>query len=107
MATISTDAPVWLSDSALCSLDDLLELSGLSAHELEVLIDSGVLQPAAQRISGSPVFRASCIVQVRTARRLRDDFELDAAGLALALNLLGRIEELEQELAHLAALPPR
>jgi len=42
----------------------------------------------------------------RTARRLRDDFDLDAAGLAVAVNLLGRIRELELELQALSARHP-
>ena len=37
------------------------------------------------------------VVTVRTARRLRDDFELDRNGVALALTLLRRIAQLEAE----------
>lgn len=105
--TLSANQPVWLSETALCSFNDLLELSGLSQTELNALVDNGVLQPAAEQISGGSVFHASCIVQVRTARRLRDDFELDASGLTLALNLLNRIDDLQRQLAELSTLQRR
>jgi chaperone modulatory protein CbpM len=42
----------------------------------------------------------------RLARRLRDDFELDRAGLALALRLMQRIDSLEQEVERLRARLP-
>jgi len=98
--------PVWLNETALCSLEELAELSGLSQDELAMLVENGVLQPAPQELAGARVFYASCVVQVRTARRLRDDFDLDAAGLAVAVNLLGRIRELELELQALSARHP-
>jgi chaperone modulatory protein CbpM len=37
----------------------------------------------------------------RTAARLRQDFELDLQGVALAMTLLRRIEELNVEIARL------
>jgi len=106
---IHADDPVWLNEAALCSFDDLVELSGLAPSELAMLVESGVLQPAqpeGEEAAGGSVFYASCIVQVRSARRLRDDFELDAAGLAVAVNLLGRIQELERQLQALTARQP-
>ncbi|HTN65228.1 MAG TPA: chaperone modulator CbpM [Burkholderiaceae bacterium] len=106
---IHADDPVWLNEAALCSFDDLVELSGLAPAELAMLVESGVLQPAqpqGEQAAGGNVFYASCIVQVRSARRLRDDFELDAAGLAVAVNLLGRIQELERQLQALTARQP-
>jgi chaperone modulatory protein CbpM len=39
----------------------------------------------------------------RTARRLRDDFELNPNGLALAMRLLATVEALECELDRLRA----
>jgi chaperone modulatory protein CbpM len=39
----------------------------------------------------------------RTARRLRDDFELNPNGMALAMRLLATVEALECELEELKA----
>ncbi|MEO7031790.1 MAG: chaperone modulator CbpM [Herbaspirillum sp.] len=105
--TLPAEQSVWLSETALCSFNDLLELSGLSQVELNALVDTGVLEPAAEQISGGSVFHASCIVQVRTARRLRDDFGLDTSGLTLALNLLSRIDDLQRQLAELSTFHRR
>jgi chaperone modulatory protein CbpM len=88
------------------SLPELAELSGLAEAELDELVDYGVIVPldpgAAHR-----VFHARCIVAARTACRLRDDFELDSRGLALALTLLERVHDLEAQLTSLRAQLPR
>lgn len=88
---------IWLNESDACSLEQLAESSGLSRAELLDLVDSGAIAPINDD-PGHQVFQTHHIVIARTARRLRDDFELDAHGLALALNLLRRISELEAEL---------
>ena len=96
----------WLSDYDDCSLAELAVQSGLSADELQQLIESGALTPTGQR-SSQPSFRAEYVVIAVSARRLRDDFELDAQGLAVATSLLRRIQELEAQLDRFRALLPR
>jgi chaperone modulatory protein CbpM len=88
---------VWLDDSDVCTVEQLAEVSGLSIDEIDDLIANGVIAPVdnnAQPMS----FPLHYMVTARTARRLRDDFELDRHGVALALTLLGQIDELESEL---------
>jgi chaperone modulatory protein CbpM len=47
-------------------------------------------------------FSARCVVTARSARRLRDEFDLDDAhAVAILLRFLQRIEALERELAAL------
>jgi len=96
---------VWLNDVTLCSLDELAEFSGLSRDELAELVAIGAIEPD-QGSAPAHVFRAQTIVLARTARRLRDDFELDAHGVAMALNLLQRIHALEARLAAMDAKLP-
>src|SRR4051794_35903138 len=93
---------IWLNEIALCSFEQLAEASGLSFEELSELVDSGVLEPA-DRTAQPPLFRLGSLAMVNSARRLRDDFELDRNGLTLALRLLQRIRELERELQALQA----
>lgn len=97
---------LWLDDQQELSLVELAGLSGLAESELRDLVDCGVIVPvdpsAAQR-----TFRADCIVSARTAYRLRNDFELDAQGLALALTLLDRVHDLEAQVRDLRAKLPR
>jgi chaperone modulatory protein CbpM len=93
---------LWLDETHVCSLTHLAEVSGLSAAELAELVDSGALIPATVE-GGAPLFATRTVVVARTARRLRDDFELDLHGLSVALSLLQRIEALEHELGRLRA----
>jgi hypothetical protein len=52
-------------------------------------------------------FSAQVVSVARTASRLRDELELDMAGLGVALRLLDRVRGLEDEIARLRALLPR
>lgn len=90
------------NEAGVCSATTLLEHSGLSADELHALIDNGVILPVDEKVT-PPVFRLPALVLARKARRLRDDFELDQNGLVLALTLIRRIEQLEQELQRVHA----
>ena len=94
----------WLHAHHALSVNDLAELSGLSESEVNELVDYGAIAPmdAAQR-----TFDAQCIVAARTARRLRDDFDLNMHGVALALTLLERVRDLETQLGNLRARLPR
>jgi len=95
----------WLDQSSELTLSELAELSGLSDAELRELVEVGALTPVDP--GAHPwVFRAECIATARAASRLRNDFELDAPGLALALNLLDRIRDLEAQLRDLRAQLP-
>lgn len=88
---------IWLNESGTCSIEHLAEVSGLSLAEVHDLVERGVIAPVDER-ARPPSFHLQCIVAVKTARRLRDDFELDPNGTALALALLRRIHELEAKL---------
>jgi chaperone modulatory protein CbpM len=96
----------WLEEHREVTLAELAELSGLSEAELAELEDFGAIAPADP---GAPTqtFRAECIVAARTAFRLRNDFELDPQGLAVALTLLERVRALETELREIRAQLPR
>lgn len=91
------------------TLSTLEQISGLAASELRELIDYGALQPQNADLVAEEhwLFAARCAVTVRTAVRLRRDFDLDAPALALALTLVDRIRDLEDELRRAHALMPR
>ena len=96
MSLQATEA-IWLGEGEVCTIEYLAEMSGLSIEEIEDLALSGVIWPA--EVAGQPRrFHLLHVVTVRQARRLRDDFELDSNGVALAMTLLRRIAVLEQAL---------
>lgn len=97
---------IWLDERQVFSLAELAELSGFSCAEVEQLVAYEALVPA-DPAAARPTFTAECLVAARAACRLRDDFELGAGGLALALTLLERIRDLEAELRRLQCQSPR
>lgn len=93
-------------DARFFSVAEIVELSGLSETEVVTLVECGALSPAEEGAEKWS-FSVQCLTLARTARRLRDDFELDPQGVELALTLLGRIHALEAELMRLRARLPR
>jgi chaperone modulatory protein CbpM len=96
---------VWMDEHREVTLAELAELSGLSEAELRELAECGAITPADPG-AATQTFGAECIVAARTAFRLRNDFELDAQGLAVALALLERVRGLEAELREIRAQLP-
>ncbi len=103
--TIETEV-VWLDEHRMVTLTELVEVSGLREAELRDLVSTGAL-PARDAPGGGLSFSARVVTMARTACRLRDDFELDTRGLAVALRLLERVRDLEGELSRLRAQLPR
>ncbi len=97
---------MWLDEHGELTIVELTQCSGLTAEEISELVELGALAPSAAR-GPEPVFSSACIAAARTAARLRDDFEVDTHGLALALTLLERIQALEAELRAATAQLPR
>lgn len=79
------------------SLNDLCKACSSSAEWIIELVEEGALEPIGYqqtqwRFSGNNLQRA------RTAMRLQRDLGLNLAGIALALDLLDKIETLESRL---------
>lgn len=104
MQTRSGEA-TWMSDAREFSMAELAELSGLSSTELHELVEFGAVVPL--RPEATPwVFGGHCLVTVRTAYRLRQSFDLEPHGIALAIALLQRVSDLEAQLQHVRARLP-
>jgi chaperone modulatory protein CbpM len=97
---------VWLDDGQDYTLLELTQCSGLSEADVRQLVELGALAP---RDPGAPqwTFSGAYVVATRTARRLRNDFELDINGVALVLSLLERVRILESEVRDLHARAPQ
>ena len=103
---------LWIEPAAAdgaWTLSTLARVSGLAASELRELVDYGALHPENAEVVAEErwLFAQRCVVTVRTAVRLRRDFDLDPPGLALALTLVDRIRDLEEQLRRAQALLPR
>ncbi|MGH8850930.1 MAG: chaperone modulator CbpM [Casimicrobiaceae bacterium] len=97
---------LWPDDGQRMALGALAELSGLSESELLELVDCGALSPFAEAAE-QRMFTVHSVSIARTARRLRDDFELAPHGVAVLLAYVDRIRELESQLRALQARLPR
>jgi chaperone modulatory protein CbpM len=103
MVNIESSTALFLDESGAVSVAQLIEQSGLTEAELQVLVDCGALAPR-NIAAASWSFSARCVVTARTARRLRDDFALDDAhAVAIVLRFMQRIDALERELRVLEA----
>jgi chaperone modulatory protein CbpM len=91
---------MWLDEQHEVSLDELVELSGLSLQVLQLLVESGALVPN-NLASNTWHFSSHCIVSIRTLSRLKHDFELEQNALGLLLVFLERIRKLEIKLREL------
>ncbi len=104
---MTTEAEVlWLDEHRVVSLEELASCSGLARDELLELVQGGAI-PAREVRGTSYTFSARVIGVARTASRLRTELELDTAGVGVALRLLERMRELEEEIARLRAQLPR
>lgn len=95
---------MWLDEHHEVSIDELIELTGLSKDELHHLVESGALNPhnpADNLATNDLLFSSHCIVSIRTLSRLKQDFELDLNALSLMLVFLERIRSLEFQLKEL------
>jgi hypothetical protein len=96
----------WSDEGNRLRLSELADLADLSEAELIALVDCGALTPA-EDTPGQWVFGLRSLTVARTARRLREDFELEPHGVALLLVFHERIRRLEEELRELRARLPR
>jgi len=69
-----------------------------SEHEIELWVVEGLLQPRGESRE-SWRFGGDSLARIRLATRLTRDLDLNTSGVALALDLLDRIAELESRLA--------
>jgi len=76
---------------------ELVRACRTTEQQIEVWVSEGVLQPSGATREAWR-FRGDSLARMRLATRLMQDLEINAAGVALALDLLERIAELESRL---------
>ena len=85
--------PVFILDEEEISLADLTRTCRVHAEWVMELVDEGVIEPRTHAPQWR--FSATTIVRVEKARRLQNDLGVNLPGVALALQLLDRIDALE------------
>lgn len=91
-----------LDEQVELSLNDLCCACSRPAEWIIELVEEGMLEPINPNLSvyrqTQWIFSADALYIVRTATRLQDDLGINLAGVALALELLDRINTLETQL---------
>lgn len=96
----------WLPDAnETITSSELMRICSISVQDLEGLVEYGALAPL-QRDSSERVFSRSCVAPLRTACKLRQDYDLDLFTVALLMQSLNRIDELQREVRLLQAHVP-
>lgn len=76
---------------------ELVRACRTTEQQIELWVAEGVLQPTGPGRDGWR-FPGESLARMRLASRLMHDLEINTAGVALALDLLDRIAELESRL---------
>ena len=93
-------AGVLLDENAELSLEDLSRACGVERMVLVEMVQEGLLEPVDVRLAPWR-FQGDALRRARTALRLRRDLEVNFAGIAMILDLLDEIDNLETRLRRL------
>jgi chaperone modulatory protein CbpM len=95
----------WREPGEIVTYAEVTQVCRISASELDELVEYGALAPMCQPGEQRALSRA-CLPSLRTAARLKQDYDLDLFTVALLLEHLNRIDALERELRFLRAHLP-
>jgi chaperone modulatory protein CbpM len=95
----------WLDAGEAIGMTELAQACGVTIGELQELVEYGAVHPAVAD-DEQQLFTADCVMPLRTAFRLRRDYDLDLFTVALLLEQLQRIDDLERQLGSLRAHLP-
>jgi chaperone modulatory protein CbpM len=95
----------WPQAGEMITYAELTQVCRISSAELDELVEYGAIVPL-QRQGGQLTFSSAYVGSLRTASRLKQDYDLDSFTVALLLEQLNRIEELQREVRYLRAHLP-
>ena len=94
---------MWLTDFDLdepLTFDVVAETIGARRSLVARLAHQGLVETLESE-TGEPLLPRRAVIQLRRMQRLRRDLGVNFTGAAIILDLVGRIEELNQELAEI------
>lgn len=99
---------------SLLSFSEVARLAGIHPELLNRLVTLGLVDPAQSAQSAQPaqfaqpahvlpepLFEVATVLRIRRILRLRNELGVNWAGIGLVLDLLSRVEKLEQEIVSL------
>jgi DNA-binding transcriptional MerR regulator len=88
---------------SLVSLREVARLADMHPVLVERLMTLGLVDPVAT--TPEPLFDVAAVLRLRRIVRLRRDLGVNWVGIGVVLDLLAKIDELEQEIARLRRGP--
>ena len=98
---VSAISSVIVGDNPELTLTELSLACHVEEAKIVALVEEGIIQPRRPHVLPWQ-FSAKMLPRVAQALRLQRDLELNAAGVALALDLLAEIEGLRKRLKRLS-----
>lgn len=94
-----------IDEETTFTLVELCRCSGADSVFVERLVEEGILEPQARpdEDTEEPVFPGVSLKRTRVSLHLSRDLGVNPAGVALAIELLDRIQELQDRLRSLRA----
>jgi len=89
-------------ENATLSVAELCHACGVHAERITEYVEYGILEPQGREVTVWQ-FPASSLRRAQRALRLQKDLSINAAGIALVLELLDEVSELRAQLAALQA----
>jgi len=86
-----------VTETLVLTFDELCKDSGLPGKQITLYVEEGILTPQGAGMAEWRFSRLS-LIKVCKASRLEQDLGLNAAGVALALELMSQVEELKAKL---------
>lgn len=93
-----------VDEQVTLTLEELSGVVRLQPSSVVQLVEEGVLEPAGGETPDEWLFRAGSLGRLQAGLRLQSDLGLNAAGAALALDLLDELRALRARNAVLEAL---
>jgi chaperone modulatory protein CbpM len=95
---------MWTSDSDMdepLTFDAVAQTVGARRSLVVRLAQQGLIETVADADANEPRVPRRVVIQLRRMQRLRRDLGVNFAGAAVILDLVGRIEQLNRELAEM------
>jgi DNA-binding transcriptional MerR regulator len=88
---------LWRTGHSLLTVDEVASAAGLSPELVDVFVRYQLVEPAANTNS-CPLFHASTVDRLQRILRLRQDLGVNLSAVAVILEMIERIEDLQTEL---------
>ncbi|ETI58162.1 chaperone modulator CbpM [Marinomonas profundimaris] len=93
-------------EHVLFTLEEVCERCGAHTDIIIEMVEYGIVEPVEQPSPEDWYFNSQALVRLQRAQRLMNELELNLSGVALSLELLDEIDDLQKHIALLSSQLP-